>query len=344
MARGALAMDSALAEVRRHCREAGIPLDRGSDPNQTCLIGPELSELMSSLGQAAAKRTTTSPDMAGLLVHLLTEAGVGPGDPVAVGASGSFPGFLVATLAAVRALEAQPVTILSLGASSYGATRPEFHLLDLYRVLEGGGFVATDPAGVSLGGGGDVGEGFDPAFRDRLLQELQEGTPGFPGTLRLFQNPHLVENVAERMEAYGRPAVFVNIGGAEANLGTSPAILRLPPGLALPASGAPAASDSSPPFPSAELPPQGQRGVVFEMLAQGIPVIHLLHVQGLALRYGLAWDPVPLPAPGSTRLRDAEHGEGMGFWLLTLAYAAGLVFIGMWRRGAEHEERGAGGS
>jgi hypothetical protein len=35
------------------------------------------------------------------------------------------------------------------------------------------------------------------------------------------------------------------------------------------------------------------------MAAQNRPCIHLLFVKGLALKYGLPWDPIPLPTPGT---------------------------------------------
>jgi len=33
-----------------------------------------------------------------------------------------------------------------------------------------------------------------------------------------------------------------------------------------------------------------------------VPVIHLLFIKGLVKRYGLPWDPRPLPAPGEGEL------------------------------------------
>jgi len=337
-------MDSALSAVRRYCREAEVAVDRVQDPNETCLIGPEWSELMTSLGQVEAKRTTTAPDMAGLLVRLLSEAGVQRGDTVAIGASGSFPGFLVATLAAVKALEASPVTILSLGASSYGATRPDFNLLDLYQVLENAGLAPGPPAAVSLGGAGDTGEDFDPEFREELLEKVLRrrhqpdprsstgsGEAAAGDTLRpervpLIRDPDLAENVRTRMEFYGVPAVFVNLGGAEVNLGTHPMILQVPPGLV------PSGGSGLPGLDPGAVQPE-QRGVVLEMMIRGIPVIHLLHVRGLSLRYGLPWDPVPLPPPGSTRLSDTHRGTGPVFWILTLLYLGGLVLLAFYSHG-----------
>jgi poly-gamma-glutamate system protein len=338
MEEAAQTMERALEGIAEYCRDQGIAVDQAADPNRTCLIGPELSPLFTSLGQLEAKRTTLSPDMAGLLAHLLAEAGVGEGDRVAVGASGSFPGFLIATLAAVDALGAESVSVLSLGASSYGATRPGFHLADLYGFLTDQGLTPGPPAAVSLGGSGDVGGEFDPPFRERLLVDLRERG------LRVLLVTDLAINVRERVGLYGLDsdderrgegepdtaagsgqgrarggpmAAFVNIGGATANMGTSPLILNLPPGLV---------------WPSELEGDMPELGMVFEMLSRGVPVVHLLHVRGLALRYGLPWDPLPLPPAGSTELRDSRAPKTPGFWLLTLFYAAALFAVFTFRR------------
>lgn len=319
MRRAAGAMEGALESVARYCQDEGIVVESGLDPNGTCLVGPEHTELFTSLGQIEAKRTTLSPDVAGLIAHLLSQAGVGHGDRVAIGASGSFPGFLVATLMAVEALGASPVTILSLGASSYGATRPDFHLLALHQLLEREGWVSTSPVALSLGGSGDQGREFEPGFRDGLLAEMNRDGAS------VLQAPELESNVAQRMSLYlgEDPAVFVNIGGAEANLGASPLILDLPPGLLGVVGGG---NGGRYPAPQ-DLPPASERGVLFEMLSQGKPVIHLLHVRGLALRYALPWDPFPLPDAGATTFVDRHVGKNVWFWLITVIYSLSLSYI-----------------
>jgi len=327
MVEAARAMETTLAGVAEYCRENGIPVDQATDPNGTCLIGPEHSELFTSLGQLEAKRTSLAPDMAGLVAHLLREAGVGEGDRVAVGASGSFPGLLVATLAAVNALGAEPVSIISVGASSYGATRPGFHLADIYGIMAAESLAPGTPAAVSLGGSGDVGSEFDPSFREVLLGDLRARG------LRVIQVRGLRENVRERLALYGLepdlggaeegdPAIpqasgssaaggeplaaFVNVGGAEVNLGTSFLVLNLPPGLVWPPDDGSEESAERSGSDALTFPPRLERGMIFEMLDRGIPVIHLLHVRGLALRYGLPWDPLPLPRAASTRLKDSQ--------------------------------------
>ena len=238
---------------------------------------------------------------------------------------------MIATLTACETMGAHPVAIISLGASSYGATRPDLDLLRVYQLLLSAGVISTPPSGISLGGEGDVGGDFEPAFRVSLLQRIRgSGVP-------LVHEPELRANVARRMEIYlgagdvytagdppaerertgpGRITAFVNIGGNAANLGTSPMVLSVAPGL----------------NESLQLPPLEQRGMLYEMAARGVPVVHLLHVRGLALSHGLPWDPVPLPVPGTTLLTRNRENRGWPFWLITGAYFATLLVIAVTAR------------
>jgi poly-gamma-glutamate system protein len=311
-------MARAVRSIRNHCTTRGIEIDPTVDPNRTGLIGPEVGELWTTVGHLEAKRTTTSPDMAALMAHLLERAGVGPGGSVGIASSASFPGLLVATVCAADALEARPVVILSLGASSYGATRPAFHLLDLHQLLMGAGLLAGPPAAVSLGGELDAGLELEPTVKRRLLDQIREGGH------RLIMETDLRANVSQRMSLYEEAsdgaalAAFVNIGGSRVALGTSPHVLRLPPGLLLPA----------------ETPaPMEGRGLLEEMRTAGIPVIHLLYIRGLAQRYGIPWDPVPLPTPGTSDFRDPDAAPSPRGAVLAGLYLAGLAGVfGLGRR------------
>jgi poly-gamma-glutamate system protein len=306
-------MEQALAAIRQERERAGVRTDPQLDPNRTGLIGPQHAPLMTTLGELAAKRTTTNPNMAGYIVMLLERAGVKPGDAVAIGSSGSFPAFLVAALAAAKAMDAHPVTILSLGASSFGATDPNFTLLDIYELLRHEGICAMPPAGVSLGGDRDTGVDFEPPVRGALIRRIRDS--GIPH----LAEPDLRKNVRERMRIYltaaGRPiAAFINSGGGYANMGTDLHVLEVKPGLHL----------------TLPLPPEAGRGVIFEMAAQHVPVIHLLFVKGLVMEAGLPWDPVPLPKPGIIRPAGARHDTG--FWLIAAAYLAALAGLALVRR------------
>jgi poly-gamma-glutamate system protein len=289
----------------RACRESrGLNVGSDADVNGTGLIGLETSPLTTSLGNPAAKRTTTNPDFAALLVHLLRRAGVSPGEAVAVGASSSFPALLLATLAACRTLDVKPVVIFSLGASQWGQNDPRFDGLDLTACLAGAGFADAVPVAVSLGGERDLGVDMTAEGKEHLRRAIAASG------LSLLEDPDLERNVASRLALYEagasgrRLAAFVNIGGSWANLGEDRNVLEVKPGLvrAVPAAG------------------PGRGGVLHAFHSRGVPVVHLLNIAGLCRAYGLPWDPRPLPAPGRGGLETLARRESPARSLIAAAY------------------------
>jgi poly-gamma-glutamate system protein len=319
MVRAAELMSRATAAVRA-CREAAwVPLDPAVDVNRTGLLGLATSPITTSLGSLEAKRTSTNPNFAALAVFLLHEAGVRRGDAVAVGASGSFPALLVATLCAAKVAGVRPQVISSLGASEWGANDPRFDLLSIEMCLARSGLLSFETLAYSLGGDGDTGRDMSPEGRARLAAEARSSGAPF------IDEPDLAKNVAGRLDLYKRAAgaagvkAFVNIGGGFANLGTDSEILKVSPGLA----------------EFSRFPPAERRGVIFAMAERGVPVIHLLYVKGLCDRYGLPWDPRPLPAPGQGRLYEAKSVSPRLFVIIAAAYLAGVLVVLAWdRRGS----------
>jgi poly-gamma-glutamate system protein len=314
MVRGAEIMGRAIDAVR-HCAESrGIPIDPRTDINRTGLIGPEYSAITTSLGNLEAKRTTTNPNFGGLLVKILKEAGVRRGDAIAIGASGSFPALIIASLSAAQALSTKPVMIASLGASNWGASDPDFTWLDMLECLKSGGVLDASAAAVSLGGEDDIGMDMPEGSRAALSRRIREAGVFF------LQEPDLEKNVAARMRIYEENAApakiraFINVGGSRAGIGTDSSVLTLKPGIAI----------------VKHIPPKERRGVIQEMALAKIPVIHLLFIKGLTERYGLPWDPVPLPKPGEGRLFAAKEHASAGF--LTIAGIYILITIGVLAR------------
>ena len=116
--------------IRDYKLEAGLSLTP-YDTHQTGMIGDEYTPITTSLGSEEAKRTTANPDMAALLVQMLTEAGVKSGDTIGAGFSGSFPTLNLAVLAAGEAMNVKVIYIASMGASTFGANQPQFTFPDM---------------------------------------------------------------------------------------------------------------------------------------------------------------------------------------------------------------------
>jgi poly-gamma-glutamate system protein len=285
-AEAAALMARALSSIKALRLEKGIPLDADLDPNGTGIVGDEFSPLTTSLGEAAAKRTAANPAFAGVVAGYFERAGLKPGDVVAIGGSGSFPAFVLASLCAARALDLTPVLIYSVGSSMYGANIPGFTFVDMLARLRADGLLPYTIAAVAPGGAHDGGRGvlFDEEGTTLIDEARRSGLP-------MVEGPTLADRVRRRLAIYdaaasGKPVrCFVNVGGAAANYGDTEASLAVPNGLVL---------------GLARVPDSPSRGLVFEFAARGVPVVHLLYVEGLARENGLPFDPVPFP-PTSVR-------------------------------------------
>jgi len=301
------------------CRERkGLPSDAAADPNRTGLVGVETSPISTTLGNLEAKRTTTNPNCAGLVVRLLNEARVKEGEAIAVGGSSSFPGLLLAVLSAAKAMDLDALVICSLGASQWGANDPRFSWLDMHGCIAGADGAGGRVVALSVGGEGDTGRDMSEEGRRFLLGEVRKS--GLP----LIEEPDLERNVELRSRLYmenargKRIAAFVNIGGSWANIGTDASVLGLKPGSTR----------------VRDIPPPGRRGMIQEMARRGVPVIHLLNIKGLAARYGLPWDPSPLPRPGEGEVYRRSPGSNPFVMTLIGAYVL-LVVLAFFFDGGE---------
>lgn len=297
-------------EILKDCREAkNLGLDSSFDVNRTGIIGLRSSPFTTTLGSLEAKRTSANPNFAGLLVSLLRRAGVDSKDTIAVGASGSFPGLILAVLSAAKAMDLEPLFLVSIGASQWGANHPDFNWLHMQACLQQKGIFSFRPLAISMGGDRDSGRDMQEEGRTLLARDMAEA--GFP----IISEGDLKKNVEFKMQLYFQKAsdreikAFVNIGGSWSNLGIDSEILHLKPGLGK----------------ITRFPPEEKRGVLYAMAALDIPVIHLLYVKGLVRRYGLSWDPVPLPRPGEGDMYQRMDENQKSFLLISVVY---LVLIG----------------
>jgi poly-gamma-glutamate system protein len=306
-------MRRALDVVAAERTASGPPLDPVHDVNRTGMIGGLFTSTTSTTGNLAAKRTTTNPDIAGLLVHLLHTAGVRSGDYIAIGGSGSFPALLVASLCAAKAMDLEVGLIVSLGASQWGANLPGLTWLDMEVALSRAGLLPQEfqTLAASVGGSDDLGSDLPSAGRTALRERI------VAGGVALIEERDLAGNVEARMVIYrahapaGRIAAFINIGGSWANLGTSAEVLAMRPGVNR----------------VRALPSENSQGVLHAMALDGVPVLHLLDIAALADEYGIPWDPAPLPAPGTWRpegstQRPALVAVSVAYGIAVLAWLA----------------------
>jgi poly-gamma-glutamate system protein len=308
-------MEQAMQVLREERLKRGIPIDPEVDPNATGLIGPEHTAITTTLGYLPAKRTATNPNMAGVIVAMLDRAGVKPGDCAAVGFSGSFPGMNLAVLSALQAMELKPVMLSSVGASSYGANDPRFTWLDMEQALAAKGLFPWRSAAAAPGGVVAIPPGFGAdGLRAVQAAIARSGLPA----LDEQGDETLSSDVARRAGLYrqacgGRPAVFINVGGSLPALGNCPQARALPTGLLTPGirSAVPGC------------------GLISRMAAAGVPVIHLLDIRRIARDYGLAVDPVPLPAVPDGRVMSQGGYSQPIAWigLVVLGLLAGLIKI-----------------
>ena len=258
--------------------DRGLEIDPTADINRTGMIGLEYSFITTTIGNLEAKRTSTNPNMAAVVVDMFRELGLQPGDRVAINCSGSFPALNVAVLCAVDVMGLDPYLISSFGASTHGANDPELTWLDMEHHLYEQGLIGHKSDLFSIGGMEDVGKEMDPGLREAITARIQ----GYG--YELFYDEDLVHNVRTRYGIYrdqGDVKCFVNVGGNDASFGDSNIVVHVDGGIL---TGLPEKDNST--------------GLVQLFLKDSIPVIHLLNIKTLAADYGLPIDPVPIPDAG----------------------------------------------
>jgi len=280
--KAALLMKKSMEVIKDYKLQHGMEINLRDDPNQTGLIGKEFTEITTSLGNLRAKRTATNPDFAALLIDMFLKAGLKRGDTIAVGNSGSFPSLVIATMAASKVMELEPIIISSIGASMWGANEPELSILDIERILYEKRIFPYRSVAASMGGDFDHGVNYFGQERKVFFAIIKRN--GIP----LIYEKNVAQSINKRIELYDSYAngkkirLFVNIGGASVNIGEGTHSSRIPNGLNL----------------RLKISNSGDEGVIFRMAERGIPIIHLLNIMELATKYGLPVDPIPLPEIG----------------------------------------------
>ncbi|MEM9555719.1 MAG: poly-gamma-glutamate system protein [Acidobacteriota bacterium] len=311
MLRAAQLSEQAATALKRERLERGAFVDAVNDPAETALIGQEYTQITTDRGDLDAKLASTDPNFAAVILGMLHQLDLEPGDCAAVAMTGSFPALNLSTLAALEVFGADTVLITSVGASNFGATDPYFTWLDMERVLVDDGILRTRSTAASMGGGNDTGRGLSPKGRQLLLDAIERAdvTPLVEKTIDA--------SIRRRVELYRagcgeRPiAVYINVGGGVASLGHS-------------LNGELVPSGSNQRLPTRNYP---ARGAMMRIADGDVPVIHLLNVRRLRDRYGLEPVREVLPKPGTGRVFGDVRYDLVRTSLVTAVVLGALIAL-----------------
>lgn len=264
--------------------DKGYQIDTALDPNKTALIGREYSAITTTLGDLKAKRTSTNPDFAALIIRYFDQLNLKKGDKIAVGASGSFPGLILAVLSAAETINLDVELIYSIGASMYGANIPDFTFIEMLNQLRKNNILKTKITAISFGGDNDRADNlFFINNKDVFFKIAQKSE------IPLIYKDDLSQSISQRIEIYNKNSgnkkikTFINIGGASANFGNTASSVKFQNGLSIPAKLNTKYTEN---------------GLISYFLSKNVPIIHLLNIENLARKNGIQVDPVPLPKAG----------------------------------------------
>lgn len=260
----------------------GHAIDAELDPAGSGLIGTLMTPVTSTSGSLSSKQTTANPNFAAVLVDMLARAGVGEGDVVAVGVSGSFPALNVCVYSALETMRVRPIIVASAAASQFGANFPDLLWIDMERLLYEHGLIGFRSVASSIGGYEDLGMGMSDEARRLVLAAIERNQ------LQKIEAENFDRAIEQRMDLYYQHAAgapikaYINIGGGTISVGRSLGKKMFEPGLNL------RASRSACRIPS----------IMSRFIREGVPVLHLIQIEELAQEYGLPIAPAKRPPVG----------------------------------------------
>ncbi len=283
----------AMEEIKAIKEELNIPLAT-EDTYLSGMIGDRYTVITTTLGNLQSKKTSVNPNFAAVIIDMFKEAEIKPGDEVAIVFSSSFPALNICVMAAAEVFDLKTCVMISLGASSYGANNPNFTYLDMAEHLQQKGYFSNDIDYVSLGGESDLGTEFPEDIRNQLLQKIEESS----AELILIED--YVANIDNRIEKIYKklPHVkaLINVGGNLVSMGKDEESFSEKNGLILPT------------YMKNDLHQDLTKiGLIDRFLNMKLPVIQMLNIKGLALEYGLPYNPPTIPEVGDGLVYSEEQ-------------------------------------
>lgn len=306
-------MNSYLEAIHSDQKLAGVEFDPIDDPFQTGLIGSKLSAITTSRGVLSEKQTALNPNLAAAYIQKLKDARVKAGDYVAVGVTGSNPGANLALYAAMSVLDVEPVIITAVSSAMYGANGDNFTWLDVETILKRANLLKFSSSYASFGGRDDLGIGLS----DSGIQYLRDAMTR--NNVPLLSGNGLDDNIDLRMKAYQemlpegkRYKLFVNIGGALANVGSNVNARLIPEGI----NRKLAEKDFE------------QQGTMMLFAKKNVPVLHTLRILRMAKEFDLPIAPDNMPKPGEGKIFSSRiHNIWVSSICLLLLLAAIIAVI-----------------
>ncbi|MDA8746243.1 poly-gamma-glutamate system protein [Rubripirellula amarantea] len=262
------------------CRrvELGQKMLKMNDPASTGMLGPTMSLVTTLPGHLDAKQTSVNPNFAAVTVRLLLDAGVKPGDCVAIGMTGSFPALDVAVLQACESLDVRPLVVSSAASSQYGANDPGMMWPDMEKILYDEGLLSQRSLLMSYGGFRDSAAGMSDDTRKLLSDAITRND------CRLLRCESLEESIDMRMEAFHASAesepikAYINVGGGAASVGGTDGNDLFGSGLI-----------TRKQYEAMDIPDDC---VAARFLKNDVPFINFINAVVLAKRYGMAVAPL----------------------------------------------------
>lgn len=289
------------------------PIDPETDPLDSGMIGALSSPIISDSGVLSAKQATINPNWAAAMVEMLKKADVQEGDVVAAGFSGSFPALNLATLAAIEALKAKPVIIVSAAASTWGANLPMLTWPDMEAVLNNTSIISSHSVAASLGGTKDRALGMSRRGKELLKQAIERNK------LEFISKKNEKENIDIRMAIYRENAegktikAYVNVGGGTISVGTRIGKRLFRSGYNRKVSTKALMIDS----------------VMSRFARDGVPVIHMSGIRKIAEKFHMPYEITEtMPRPGAGALFSFyEYNMTLVVVMLFLLIALLIFFI-----------------
>ena len=330
--------------IKQYKLDNGMPIV-SEDKLKTGLIGEEATAIFTTPGNLHAKRTTCNPNWAAVIIDYFYKANLKSGDQVVFVFSGSFPGLNIAALAAAEVFGLNTAVMASIGASSYGATDPDFTFFDMMCLLNGKDVLKDRLDYVSFGGGSDTGNNFhdeEEIFWNEDLENLrtiEEIKSSIKARIdkegvNFIYEPDFSTNIDKRIE-YLRQLVpdakfLLNVGGSSVGIGVD----------------AETYIDSGFQDPTTKMTSKlssfdvnkDNWGLIQYFLTKEIPVASMLNIRGLASDYGLAYDPDVMPAVGDGEIYLIKTGNLTITIIAIVVSVAVAVFYSIYKRKLNAEE------